>query len=164
MKNFNIILLLLLSLSFIGCEKKVHEGPYNVHFDRDLCAECRMVISDRNYVAQLVDNTHSEAYNFDDIGCLFLWLQEHNDSWIQEANIYIADVKSAKFLEAKKAFWSQGHTTPMDFGLAAHERKPEGKLIGYEEAKKIALTPKPEKSNSMKCGPGKCGGNKCGAK
>jgi len=164
MNVFKYILAFALVLSFMGCEKKQSSGYHNVHFDRDMCAECRMVVSDRNYVAQIVHVEKNEAYSFDDIGCLFLWMKANEKAWFKSAKIYVSDVDSTKMLDATKAFWSTGHTTPMDFGLAAHERKPEGELIGFEAAKKIALTPKKEKSLQMKCAAGKCGAGKCGGK
>ncbi len=147
--------------SFSACEKAGESGAHAVHFDRDMCEECKMVISDRHYAAQIVDTRQEKAYMFDDIGCLVLWMDENPLDWFDSARIYVADSKSAEFIDAKTAYWTLGATTPMDFGLSASKTKPETKVLSFEEARKeifrSAETKDSRPMGTMKCGAGKCG-------
>jgi len=166
MKTFKLLLALLLLFTLLACEKKESQGPHKVHYDRDMCSECKMVISDRNYAAQIVNTQKNKAYHFDDIGCAFIWMNENKPTWIKNAKIYVADLESGKFINAANAFWTSGHTTPMDFGYAAHKVLPKVKKYQYSEVREnilISLKNKSVKhavkySKDMKCGTGKCGG------
>jgi len=133
MKFYSFIVALALTFLFTGCSKK-EQGAHKVHFDRDMCERCKMVISDRNYVAQIVEN--NRAYNFDDIGCALLWLDKKPPEWQKRAKFYIADSKSGEFIDMAIAHWSSGHTTPMDYGIgASKDAKGEGE-ISFEDVKK----------------------------
>jgi hypothetical protein len=57
----------------LGCEKKVDKGVAKVHWDRDMCARCVMVVSDRHNTTQVIDPKTGKKYMFDDIGCMVLW-------------------------------------------------------------------------------------------
>ena len=71
------------------------------------------------------------SYYHDDIGCAILWFEESEISWKNEAIIYVADVNSGKWIDAKKAFWTFGATTPMDFGFSAYESKQDGENFEF---------------------------------
>ncbi len=69
----------LLVLLFAGCETKNEKQlPSEVVWDRDLCVECSMALSDRRYAAQIVDH-QGKPKMFDDIGCAVNWLK--NQTW-----------------------------------------------------------------------------------
>ena len=61
-------LILSTALIFTACEKKVTTEVHEVHWDRDMCARCVMVVSDRNQTVQVINPKDGEAYIFDDIG------------------------------------------------------------------------------------------------
>lgn len=128
MKNYKLSVLLIVMLSFNACEKSKTEGVHKIHFDRDMCVQCRMVVSDRHYVAQIVDTRNDKAYTFDDIGCALLWIAQNPKDWHRDAKIYIAESQTGRFIDAKAAYWTTGHTTPMGFGLAAHEKIQKGSI------------------------------------
>lgn len=105
---------------FIGCEEK----PYgNIHYDRDVCEHCKMIISNRNFAVDVFyENKH---YYFDDIGCVADWYEKHFD--IFSADVYVTDAKSGNWINAKTAFWYRGLITPMGFGYGAFEHEQKGK-------------------------------------
>jgi nitrous oxide reductase accessory protein NosL len=161
MHVFKLLVLALLTLSFLGCEKAAQDGPHKIHYDRDMCAECKMVISDRNYAIQIVNPINNKAYNFDDIGCAIIWMNNNSEKWLDEAKLYVADHKTAELFEAKEMYWVKGFTTPMDFGFAAFKIKPEGKTYDFLEVFRDVMQSKnAKKQQVMKCGAGKCGGSK----
>jgi len=164
MKYFKLLLIIGLVLGFSACEKKDPNGPHKIHYDRDMCAECKMVISDRNYAAQIVNPIKNKAYNFDDIGCAIIWMDASNEEWLDSAKLYVADQKTAELIPAKEVFWAKGFTTPMDFGFAAFKVKPEGDTYDFLEVYRDVLDANKAKQK-MKCGGEmKCGAGKCGAK
>lgn len=117
---------MVLGLFFVACNSQIDTKPKEVKFDREICERCKMIISDRNYVAQVVNPKDGKSYYHDDIGCAILWFEESNISWKDEAVIYITDAKTGKWIDSKNAFWTYGATTPMDFGFSAYEQQQEG--------------------------------------
>ena len=92
MKIFKILLItaiLSIGLLFTGCEEKSKTDVAKVHWDRDMCARCVMVVSDRKNTAQVRDPKTGKKYMFDDIGCTILWFKEENISWKDTAIIWI---------------------------------------------------------------------------
>jgi nitrous oxide reductase accessory protein NosL len=131
---------LLLTLSFSGCEKKSTTAVAKVHWDRDMCARCVMVVSDRVNTVQVRHPDTGKTYMFDDLGCTVLWFEEENIEWKDKAVIWINDNKTGKWINARTAFYDTGNITPMDYGFAAHKEKSSiaaGKeIIRYEEVAK----------------------------
>ena len=161
MNWYKFLLALSLLFTLSACEKKVLGEAHKVHYDRDMCDECKMVVSDRAYVAQVLHVKKDKAYNFDDIGCAILWMSQNQKKCLDDTKLFVADASTHKFIDANTAFWTKGHTTPMDFGFAAYEVKPAGETFSFEEVKKSIRTSKNAKSmqGGMKCGAGKCGAN-----
>jgi copper chaperone NosL len=140
MKQFKfIIYLFIFSFLFIGCEKKIETGIQKVHWDRDMCELCKMVVSERHYSVQVIDSNNGKSYMFDDLGCMVLWFKEENISWEDKAEIYINDVKTGDFIDAKKAFYDINSRTPMNYGFGAYKDKKSidsnKKIISYEEVR-----------------------------
>ena len=116
---------------FSACEKKISDGPEKMHWDRDMCARCKMVISERNHAAQVTNPKTGENYKFDDIGCVILWFKEENIQWKDSAKIWITDVKTSKWIDARTAYYDTMNITPMSYGFGGHEKK-ESIQKGFE--------------------------------
>ena len=129
-------------LSLWGCERKIELGAHEVHWDRDMCVRCKMVVSERQYAAQTTNPLTGKTHYFDDIGCLVLWFEEEKIDWADKAILWVTDVNSGEWVNAKKAKWSTISVTPMAFGYAAHKPGSEPKdseIITYEEMAKRAI-------------------------
>jgi len=127
--------------SFWGCERKIDLGVHEVHWDRDMCVRCKMVVSERQYAAQTTDPITGKTYYFDDIGCVVLWFKEEKIAWADKAIIWVTDVNSGEWINAKEAAWSTISVTPMAFGYAAHKAgtEAEGEIIDFDEMAKRAI-------------------------
>jgi nitrous oxide reductase accessory protein NosL len=138
-----IITSLFLILSFNACEKKVSTDVHEIHWDRDMCARCVMVVSDRNQTVQAINPKNGKVHVFDDIGCLILWFKDENIKWENEAIIWINDIKTSKWINARTAFYDTMNITPMAYGFGAHESKDTIQagleIVDYEEVKKRVL-------------------------
>ncbi len=140
------IFFLLLSLGFMlvnftGCDKKaINKQPHEVHWDRDMCRRCAMVVSDRKNTTQVINPTNGKVYMFDDIGCMVLWFDDEKIPWKDKAIIWITDVNTGEWIDARKAFYDTENITPMAYGFAAHKSKDsikEGQeIVDYKEVYK----------------------------
>lgn len=113
-----------------ACSGDPGTGPVEVKWDRDVCQRCNMVLSDRRHSAQIrhtpSDSTRSQVYEFDDIGCAVLWLDQQAWGQSPEVEIWVNDHRTGEWLDARKAFYLRGQLTPMQYGLGAQtEATPE---------------------------------------
>lgn len=131
---FSIFFLFL----FIGCqEDSLPNGMKKVHWDRDICQRCKMIISERKFTVQIVHPTTKEAFMFDDLGCAVLWFIEDELNWFDKANVYITDAVSGQWLNAKEAIYIADTLTPMGYGLSAYSKQTilkNSTHLSYEEA------------------------------
>lgn len=136
-KSINVLLLLLVSTMFLACEKKVQTDMSAIHWDRDMCSRCVMVVSDRKHAVQVKNPQTGKSYMFDDIGCMAIWFEDEKIDWKDKAVVWISDASSQKFIDAKSAFYDMDNITPMSFGFWAHKSKdtiPKDKeIISYDE-------------------------------
>ncbi len=70
-----------------------------------------------------------------------LWFEEDKIDWADKAVIWVTDINSGKWINAREAAWSTISVTPMAFGYAAHKAgtEPEGEIIDYDEMAKRAI-------------------------
>lgn len=128
MNTFKLWLLALLALpaviGFGGCEKQAPSTELRqVHWDRDMCQRCTMVVSDRKYSVQVIDPKNGKSYMFDDLGCAILWFQEEKAAWLQSAKFWVTDAQSGEWIDGKTAFYDTDSLTPMGYGFGAHKDK-----------------------------------------
>ncbi|MDA3908862.1 MAG: hypothetical protein PF437_07220 [Sulfurimonas sp.] len=127
----------MIGMVFLACEKKVETGVAEVHWDRDMCSRCVMVVSDRKNTVQVRNPDTSKTYMFDDIGCMALWFEEEKIEWKNKAIIWVTDSESGDFIDARVAFYDTNNITPMAYGFSAHKLKDNIKqgeeIISYDE-------------------------------
>ena len=112
-----------------GCGKSEiwPEGMVAIHWDRDTCIRCKMVISDRRFAAEVRGGSANDAFKFDDPGCLAAWLDEQSAAqpWViaPETRIWVArfdspDSGMPTWLDARAAHYVE-RTSPMGYNFAA---------------------------------------------
>jgi len=120
MKN---LLLLLSMLLLLACgENKETDKAAPMHWDRDMCARCVMVISDRKNSVQVIENKSKKVYKFDDLGCMVIWAKD-NSKDIKNSKVWVTDANTGEWIDAKKAFYTSGNVTPMAYGFSAYKSK-----------------------------------------
>jgi nitrous oxide reductase accessory protein NosL len=128
---------LFLLLNISACKERSKTDVAKVHWDRDMCARCVMVVSDRHNTTQVRDPKTGKKYMFDDIGCTILWFKDQNITWKDQAIIWITDVNTGEWIDARKAFYDTENITPMAYGFSAHKSKESIKkdqeIIDFEE-------------------------------
>jgi len=146
------LILIFISIFFIACqENSKDDGVFKVHWDRDMCARCVMVVSDRRNTLQLRNPDNGKKYVFDDIGCMVLWFKEENIKWKDRANIWITAKNSGEWIDARKAFYTTQNITPMASGYATYKSRSDIKngedIINFVEVSKRVLALEAKKSN-----------------
>lgn len=110
-----------------GCSKASGwpEGMAEIKWDRDTCARCKMVISDRRFAAEMRGGPKDEALKFDDIGCAVIWAKSL--AWAEDpqtrfwvaASVGQAADGGPLWLDARKAAYLSGKSSPMGYGFGA---------------------------------------------
>ncbi|MCK4738290.1 MAG: nitrous oxide reductase accessory protein NosL [Sulfurimonas sp.] len=140
MIRFKYVLFLFFVIMFLGCQENVEQGASKIHWDRDMCDRCVMVISDRKNTVQLKDSTTGKVYKFDDIGCMAIWFRDEQIAFKDTAAIWVTDVETGEWIDARAAFYTTGNLTPMAFGFSAYKSKKSIKyadeIISYDEVLK----------------------------
>lgn len=112
-------------LLLAGCSGDPGQGPVGVKWDRDACERCRMVLSDRAYAAQVrffPEDGRSKVFKFDDIGCAVLWLEDKPWKRDPKTEIWVRDMLSDQWIDARTAVYVKGRITPMEYGLGAQSQ------------------------------------------
>ncbi|KIM08067.1 MAG: hypothetical protein KU29_05265 [Sulfurovum sp. FS06-10] len=118
-----LLTFILIILFQTGCQERSTTEVVKVHWDRDMCARCVMVVSDRKNTVQVRQPKSGKKYMFDDIGCMVLWFQKNNIIWENQATIWITDVTTGEWIDARTAFYDTENITPMAYGFSAHKTK-----------------------------------------
>ena len=110
------------------------EGMKPIVWDRDTCARCSMVISDRRFAAEMTGGKDA-VFKFDDIGCAMFWQRDKAAAhpWMNEpaTRIWVADVASkgedVTWLDARAAHYIT-KTSPMGYDFGASSQPQAGAL------------------------------------
>jgi len=142
-KCFKLFAIISIIFLITACEKKISHEHQEVHWDRDMCDRCRMVISERKHSVQIINKELGKAYKFDDIGCAISWFKEEKISWKDNSKIWITDVNTKKWIDARTAFYDTSHNTPMGYGFSANENKDkinkDSEVLNFEEISRRIL-------------------------
>ncbi len=117
-------LLLLVLFGLLACSHGPETGPRDIRWDRELCAECAMAVSDHYFSAQIrgaSQGRRTKVHLFDDIGCAITWLEKQD--WKNDARteMWVTHYQSGDWIDARQATYNLGCLTPMDYGLGALE-------------------------------------------
>lgn len=165
LRTFRLLALAGAALLLVACKKgDWPEGMAPIHWDRDTCAQCAMVISDPRFAAELRGGPSNTAFKFDDIGCLSVWLREKSAAhpWAQapETRIWVAGFDSPGrdailWLDARMAHYIE-RSSPMGFNFAA-VAQPSEKAARFDEVQQDAWA-RQERHRSMRAFPSRHGG------
>lgn len=130
--KYSLILILFLGLA--ACKDKIDTGPHVIHYGEDVCERCKMIISDKRFAAQLVDQKGT-ALKFDDVGCLSEYLKESGVEGGKPLAMYVADFATGEWLDAGKAFYLRNPElrSPMGYNIAAFGTAEEMDMSPFRE-------------------------------
>jgi nitrous oxide reductase accessory protein NosL len=119
-----------IAAALAGCGRRsdLPEGMVETVWDRDTCVRCSMVISDRRFAAQVKGGPRQQNFKFDDIGCVFFWLRDQPWGGDDATRIWVVDSGSKQWIDARKAHYVGGKTSPMGYNFAAVSTPQAGAL------------------------------------
>lgn len=131
-------LVLLLLPGLYACREKIDTGPHVIHYGEDVCERCKMIISDKRFAAQLVDQKGT-ALKFDDIGCMSDYLKESGGEGGKPLAIYVTDFATGEWIDAGKAFYLRNPElrSPMGYNIAAFGSAAEMDGSQFREGGKV---------------------------
>lgn len=111
----------LIALAAVAACARGPLQPAAIDTAHDTCANCRMVVSDLRFAAQIVA-PGDEPLFFDDIGCLRTYLRTHTRA--PGALVFVADHRTGSWIDADRAVYRQAGDsgTPMGSRLVAEVR------------------------------------------
>jgi nitrous oxide reductase accessory protein NosL len=119
-----ILVCFIALMTFTACQdNSLEKGMKEVHWDRDVCERCTMIISEKKFTVQVMNPKTQQTYFFDDLGCAVIWFKEKNQDWFENAKIWINDSVSGQWLNAKEAIYLPDTLTPMGYGLSAFSKE-----------------------------------------
>ena len=132
---FRVSLVLFFVFFLSACNEK-QTGPAEIKWDRDSCERCQMMLSERNFSAQVrvfPEGKRSRVYKFDDLGCAVLWLDKQAYKDDPKTEIWVNDYKTREWINARQAWYKTGEISPMGYGLGAQTQKQDG-MLNYDDA------------------------------
>jgi copper chaperone NosL len=101
----------------IGCVNGP-AGPQQIE-PGDVCAFCKMAISQKRFAAEVVDK-EANVRKFDDIGCMLRFVRDRGRIHATQS-LFVADYEDSKWLDASSELYvrSASIQTPMASGLFA---------------------------------------------
>ncbi len=81
--------ILLLSAAFVLLVSACSQKPADIHYGSDECVQCKMMITDNRFAAQIITET-GKSVKFDAIECMAAYSGEHK-SELGEARFWISD-------------------------------------------------------------------------
>jgi len=97
---------------------KMEVGKYQDSF-------CGMVIDDLDFASQVVSKS-GKTWFFHDHGDFVEWLKDK--PFANDVKIWVHAIDTNRWIDAKKAFYTQNETTPMEYGYGAYEHKKKGMI------------------------------------
>lgn len=132
----DFLLFAALALFLSACSGEPETGPVEVKWDQNNCERCRMMLSDRNFAAQIryyPKAKRSTAVKFDDIGCAVLWLKDQQWKDDPKTQIWVTDHRSGEWIDARTATYIDKNNSPMGYDLGAQsEADSEG--LNFDQA------------------------------
>ena len=122
--RFELLPTVVVGALLLGCGQGSDTGPGEIHWDRQTCEQCQMVISERRHAVQVRELGAHRIHAFDDLGCALLWLEEQKLLPGRKGGpeVWAMDSMAGKWIDARDARFEAGLTTPMayGFGVATH--------------------------------------------
>lgn len=125
-------IILIFILLMMSCKSGGNlDQPPTIRYGEDPCDECFMLINEARFAAAYV-TTEGHSKRFDDIGCLLIYHQKHQED---VAYFWVTDFNTQKWIKARDAFFvkSDSIQTPMGFGIIAVGNEDDAGSIASQD-------------------------------
>ncbi|MCC5914716.1 MAG: nitrous oxide reductase accessory protein NosL [Balneolaceae bacterium] len=137
------VILIVIAVIMTACEPK----PQPVELGSDQCSYCRMMITDREFASQVLNN-QGRSFKFDSVECMAAY-DLSADETTEFHSLWVPDFKDPEtWLPSEEAIYLKSKTlrSPMGLNLTAYstresaeEMKQEygGEIVSYAEVKEL---------------------------
>ncbi|WP_416826603.1 nitrous oxide reductase accessory protein NosL [Ectobacillus polymachus] len=140
-KGFISVVLLLVILTITTACGKQEVKPTAVDEKNDKCANCNMAVMNDQFATEVILE-NGKTMKFDDIGCMYKWLNKNNGEKIQAK--FVRDYNSKEWVSSDKAtyVYDASIKTPMAYNVISFQNKNDaesylktnkGQLLTYQD-------------------------------
>ncbi|WP_379967881.1 nitrous oxide reductase accessory protein NosL [Ectobacillus sp. sgz5001026] len=140
-KGFVSTVLVLVIITILAACGKQAVNPVAVDEKNDKCATCNMAVTNNQYATEVVLE-NGKALKFDDIGCMYKWLQENSGEKLQAK--FVRDYNTKEWVPSEKAtyVYETSIKTPMAYNVISFQNKSDaesyvknqkGSVLSYED-------------------------------
>ena len=128
-----VLWVIICTLLLASCQKQAPE-PVALS-PEDMCAYCKMAVSEKRYAAELID-TEGQAFKFDDIGCMANFVRKSHP---KASAYFVMDFDERQWIRAEDAYYirSSEFNTPMKGNIVAFRNEPRARQAAGEYHGKI---------------------------
>lgn len=90
--------------------------PEPINPDVDVCEICAMAVADDQHATQIILK-NERALKFDDLGCLFAWIEENGEEEVGAKFVRDYNTKEWVLLEEAAYVFDEQIETPMSYGI-----------------------------------------------
>ncbi|HDR4419923.1 TPA: nitrous oxide reductase accessory protein NosL [Bacillus cereus] len=127
-------------VTIVGCGKKQAEAVA-IDEKHDKCDICQIGVMDNQFATEVILE-NGKALKFDDIGCMYKWMEINPGEKTKEKFVRDYDSKEWISLEDATYVYDKTITTPMAYNVISFENKKDaesfvsnykGKVLSYKE-------------------------------
>lgn len=114
---------LCLVFAVVGCGKK-ETKPVAINEKNDKCDVCNMAVMDNQFATEVILE-NGKALKFDDIGCMYKWMEINPGEKTKEKFVRDYDSKDWVSLEDATYVYDKTITTPMAYNVISFKNKKD---------------------------------------
>ncbi|MEK3646227.1 nitrous oxide reductase accessory protein NosL [Aeribacillus sp. FSL M8-0235] len=135
-KLFSFYVIAVIAMIIAACgNNKVQ--PVSINESTDTCETCNMAVADNQYATQILLK-NGKSLIFDDIGCMYEWINTHKDEEIEAK--FVRDYNNKKWILSDDAtyVYNQSINTPMAYNIISFQEKASAeKFVAKNEGSKL---------------------------
>ncbi|MGY3418369.1 copper chaperone NosL [Bacillus mycoides] len=114
---------LCMVFAIVGCGNKKTK-PVAINEKNDKCDICNMAVMDNQFATEVILE-NGKALKFDDIGCMYKWMDEHKNEKTQEK--FVRDYNTKDWVVVDKAtyIYDKSIKTPMAYNVISFKEKKD---------------------------------------
>lgn len=111
--------------------------PLEIALDKFKCSECGSVVKSLINTSQAI-MPNGTTYFFDDLGCMFLWLNKQKNK--DQIIVWVYTEDTQNYVLAQNAWYSRLALSPIGYGFGAYERRTYGEAAyHFDEVQLFAI-------------------------
>lgn len=135
---FSFMVLTGFIMIFAACGKEAVQ-PVAINEATDTCEVCNMAVVDNQYATQIVLE-NGKSYVFDDVGCMYEWLDTNKNEKI--AAEFVRDYNDKEWISVDDAtyVYNQSVKTPMAYNVISFKDKASAEAFSAENEDSTLMT------------------------